>query len=197
MHVSRTLMAVLAALAMAFSGPVQAQGLGDFFSNIFGTGSDGPDGNALRATIWVDPDGCEHWVMDDGLEGYMSAHLDRDGKPVCRSTSLSEGTCRTFDSAALFKTGSARINAASRTELMEYFETITGRDVIVAGHTDNTGSEKANLALSLKRAAAVAKIARAAGVNAEARGYGEQVPIADNDTEEGRARNRRVELSCS
>lgn len=193
----RSLLAVCTVCAVAISGPVHSQGLGDFFKSIFGSGSTGPDGNALRATIWVDPDGCEHWVMDDGLEGFMSSHLDREGKPVCRSTSLANGTCRTFDSAALFKVGSATINAESRKELMAYFETIAGRDVIVAGHTDNTGSEKANLALSLKRAAAVAKIARAAGVNAEARGYGEQVPVASNDTKEGRARNRRVELSCS
>jgi hypothetical protein len=33
--------------------------------------------------IWVDPDGCQHWVMDDGFEGYMSPHLRRDGTPVC------------------------------------------------------------------------------------------------------------------
>ena len=35
-------------------------------------------------TIWVDPDGCEHWVLDDGFEGFMSPHLDRHGRPVCR-----------------------------------------------------------------------------------------------------------------
>ena len=35
-------------------------------------------------TIWVDPDGCEHWVMDDGWEGFMTPHVDRNGKPVCR-----------------------------------------------------------------------------------------------------------------
>lgn len=35
------------------------------------------------ATIWVDPDGCQHWVMDTGAEGFMSARLDRRGKPVC------------------------------------------------------------------------------------------------------------------
>jgi hypothetical protein len=35
------------------------------------------------ATIWVDPDGCQHWVMDTGAEGFMSARLDRQGKPVC------------------------------------------------------------------------------------------------------------------
>ncbi len=34
-------------------------------------------------TIWIDPDGCEHWVMDDGWEGYMTPHVTRDGKPVC------------------------------------------------------------------------------------------------------------------
>lgn len=34
--------------------------------------------------IWVDPDGCEHWVMDDGFEGFMTPHVTRDGKPVCR-----------------------------------------------------------------------------------------------------------------
>ena len=38
----------------------------------------------LRAGIWVDPNGCDHWIIDDGLEGYLSARLDRrTGKPVC------------------------------------------------------------------------------------------------------------------
>lgn len=36
-------------------------------------------------TIWIDPDGCEHWVMDDGWEGFMTPHVTRDGKPVCHS----------------------------------------------------------------------------------------------------------------
>ena len=38
----------------------------------------------LRAWLWVDPNGCDHWIIDDGLEGYLSARLDRrTGKPVC------------------------------------------------------------------------------------------------------------------
>lgn len=37
----------------------------------------------LRAGIWVDPHGCDHWIIDDGVEGYMSARLDDYGKPVC------------------------------------------------------------------------------------------------------------------
>ena len=190
----RRLLIASTALALAAATPAAAQDGGGFLRNLFGGGD---NSGALRATIWVDPDGCEHWVMDDGLEGFMSSHLDRDGKPVCRGADLATGTCKTLDSAALFAVGSARLDATARKDLMAYFESIAGRDVIVAGHTDNSGSEKANLALSLRRAAAVAKVARAAGVNAEARGYGEQVPIASNDTPEGRAKNRRVELTCS
>ncbi|NNE54356.1 MAG: hypothetical protein HKN30_18375 [Sulfitobacter sp.] len=37
----------------------------------------------LQAGIWVDPNGCDHWIIDDGVEGYLSARLDRQGKPVC------------------------------------------------------------------------------------------------------------------
>jgi hypothetical protein len=37
----------------------------------------------MTAGIWVDPNGCDQWIIDDGLEGYLSARLDRYGKPVC------------------------------------------------------------------------------------------------------------------
>ncbi|MBY6091407.1 hypothetical protein ACX9MO_03675 [Pseudooceanicola sp. 502str34] len=37
----------------------------------------------LKAGIWVDPNGCDHWIIDDGLEGYLSQRLDPYGKPVC------------------------------------------------------------------------------------------------------------------
>ena len=37
----------------------------------------------LKAGIWVDPNGCDHWIIDDGVEGYLSARLDKYGKPVC------------------------------------------------------------------------------------------------------------------
>ena len=37
----------------------------------------------MRATVWVDPDGCKHWVIDDGAEGYMSPVLNLDGTPDC------------------------------------------------------------------------------------------------------------------
>ncbi len=37
----------------------------------------------LRAGIWIDPNGCDHWIIDDGAEGYLSQRLDPYGKPVC------------------------------------------------------------------------------------------------------------------
>lgn len=38
------------------------------------------------ANIWVDPDGCQHWYIDDGIEGYMTPRLNRDGTPKCQDT---------------------------------------------------------------------------------------------------------------
>ena len=69
--------------------------------------------------------------------------------------------------------------------------------VTITGHTDNVGSEAANLALSRERANAVAARLTAIGVSSDrvqAVGYGGQKPVADNSTEAGRGQNRRVEL---
>jgi len=44
---------------------------------------DNKDLSELIAGIWVDPNGCDHWIIDDGVEGYLSARLDPMGKPVC------------------------------------------------------------------------------------------------------------------
>jgi OmpA-OmpF porin, OOP family len=67
----------------------------------------------------------------------------------------------------------------------------------VEGHTDTVGTPEANKTLSANRAKAVLDAVVALGVPAErltSRGLGQESPIADNRTEEGRARNRRVEL---
>lgn len=37
----------------------------------------------LVAGIWVDPNGCDHWIIDDGVEGYLSERMTPDGRPVC------------------------------------------------------------------------------------------------------------------
>ena len=70
----------------------------------------------------------------------------------------------------------------------------------VIGHTDSQGSEMTNLQLSISRAEAVAEYLRQRGIALErlsADGHGEAEPLASNATEEGRMRNRRVELILS
>ena len=47
------------------------------------TGLDSHNLADLVASIWVDPDGCKHWIIDDGIEGYMSPVLNTDGTPDC------------------------------------------------------------------------------------------------------------------
>ncbi len=69
----------------------------------------------------------------------------------------------------------------------------------VEGHTDSVGSDTSNLALSQKRADAVATYMTSQGLakaRVSAKGYGESKPIGDNATEEGRAKNRRVEFAA-
>lgn len=46
-------------------------------------GRDSKDLSQLVAGIWVDPNGCDHWIIDDGIEGYLSQRVDPYGKPVC------------------------------------------------------------------------------------------------------------------
>jgi outer membrane protein OmpA-like peptidoglycan-associated protein len=72
------------------------------------------------------------------------------------------------------------------------------KKVRVDGHTDSVGADDFNLNLSQRRAAAVVDYMIAQGVEAErlaSEGFGKSKPIADNATEEGRAKNRRVELT--
>ncbi|MEE9426874.1 MAG: OmpA family protein [Paracoccaceae bacterium] len=143
--------------------------------------------------IWVDPDGCEHWVFDDGFEGYMTPHVTRDGRPVCRSGN----TCAVLSSDQLFASNQSAISAGNQRKLKDFFATVEAKSFIITGHTDSRASDDYNLALSERRAKAVASIALAAGVTIfDVRGYGERDPKASNRSASGRASNRRVEIIC-
>lgn len=96
------------------------------------------------------------------------------------------------DSYALQPGVQGTLNEVART-LASYNQTY----VDVLGHTDSTGSDAYNQALSERRAQSVADYLASRGVASARmgiRGYGETQPIASNDTEEGRAQNRRVEI---
>jgi OmpA-OmpF porin, OOP family len=99
-----------------------------------------------------------------------------------------------------FDTGKATISPESHHLLDEVAAALKGAPALqleVAGHTDNVGTAETNQQLSEERARAVAAALTARGVAASrlsARGHGQSSPLADNRTEEGRAKNRRVEL---
>ncbi len=150
-------------------------------------------GQEYIPAIWVDPDGCEHWVMDDGAEGYMSPHVNRQGIPVCRRGNV----CGVMNSDQFFATDRYNINAANRQRLAEFFSSATASAFIIAGHTDSRASDEYNMRLSFNRANSVAKVARSTGARViDVRGYGERMPRASNATSAGMAENRRVEIIC-
>ncbi|QUJ78019.1 OmpA family protein [Sulfitobacter albidus] len=151
------------------------------------------DGGQYIPTIWVDPDGCEHWVMDDGVEGYMTPHTNRQGIPVCRRGNV----CGVMQSDQFFATNSARISKHGQARLRDFFTKAQATSFIITGHTDSRASDAYNMRLSLNRANSVAKVAQASGVRiADVRGYGERQPAASNQTASGQAKNRRVEIIC-
>ena len=113
---------------------------------------------------------------------------------------VGEGIQITFDSAILFEVNSYTLSKSSQdnlstlaSSLMEYENT----DLVIAGHTDSSGSEEYNQTLSEQRADAAATFLVREGVPAgriSIVGHGESQPVASNDTNFGRQQNRRVEV---
>ena len=119
------------------------------------------------------------------------AVVDLDGCEVEAVIEL-EGIHFDFDKATLKPEALTVLNQAAA--LLQKHERVV---VEVAGHTDSKGSEEYNQGLSERRAIAVKDYLNSKGVKASrlsSRGYGESRPVASNDTDEGRAENRRVEL---
>ncbi len=107
-----------------------------------------------------------------------------------------------LDSLSLFDTGKSVLKAGSTKVLINALVGIKGKPgwlIVVAGHTDITGDAKSNQILSLKRAESVRDWMRDTGDIPEScfavQGYGQSRPLKSNDTEAGRAANRRVEIS--
>ena len=196
--------AILSVSAMAFTTAASAQQNGtQQFGNAQGVATaiqGAATGNTRTVlgeryipNIWVDPDGCEHWVMDDGVEGYMTPHTNRQGIPVCRRGNV----CGVMNSDQFFSTNSHHISRSGQQHLMNFFRSSKASAYIIAGHTDSRASDEYNMRLSYNRATTVANIARSAGARvADVRGYGERMPVASNKSQVGMSKNRRVEIIC-
>ncbi|WP_240676162.1 OmpA family protein [Botryobacter ruber] len=114
---------------------------------------------------------------------------------------VGEGIQVTFDSGILFATNSTELQPSARTEIAKLAETLKkypGTNILVEGHTDNTGTREYNQGLSERRAQAVANYATSLGVERsriQTKGYAFDQPVADNSTASGRQQNRRVEIA--
>ena len=153
----------------------------------------GRDKGIYTPTIWVDPDGCEHWVMDDGAEGYMTPNVNRQGIPVCRRGNV----CGVMETDQFFATDKYNISRAGQARLANFFKTTGAVSYIITGHTDSRASDAYNMRLSYNRANSVARVANQVGARiADVRGYGERMPAAPNNSAANMAKNRRVEIIC-
>lgn len=141
-------------------------------------------------------------VVGGGVGAYMDAQEEKLARiPGTSVERVSDDTLLVhFDSDILFAVDSASLTSSSRGTLDEVAAVIDEyrkTAVVVQGHTDSTGSEQHNLALSERRAGAVRGYLVGRGVDAQriaAIGYGEDMPVASNASASGRQRNRRVDV---
>lgn len=139
------------------------------------------------------PDGTVLNVPENGIENQLVKFITDSSRPV------DETTWFNFD-RLLFDTGSATLQPSSQEQLNNIaaiLKAYPNVHVKIGGYTDNVGDAAANMQLSQARAQNVMNAIVAAGVDPsrlESQGYGEDHPVADNSTPEGRAQNRRIAL---
>jgi len=148
-------------------------------------------------------------VVGGAAGGYIGSRMDEQAKkieqeiPGAEVERVGEGINVTFDesSGVYFDTEKYNINAKSQATLNKLagiFKEYPKSNILVEGHTDDTGSESYNLTLSKNRAQAVSGYLANNGVSSgrfDTKWYGESQPKYDNTTADGRAKNRRVELA--
>jgi OmpA-OmpF porin, OOP family len=139
------------------------------------------------------PDGSELNVPTRGVEARLVSYLNDSSAPV------SDASWFDFD-RLLFDTGKATLQPASQEQLTNIATILKAYPQVkirIGGYTDNTGDAAANLRLSEERASNVMAELVKRGIDPtriDAKGYGEENPIADNSSEEGRQKNRRISL---
>ena len=141
-----------------------------------------------------------------GVGAGIGAYMDAQEEKIARipGTTVERVDKETllvhFDSDVLFAVDSATIDSSGRDTLEQVADVLTEYKktaVVVQGHTDSTGSDAHNDALSERRATSVERYLTQQGVDGQrivAEGYGEGYPVASNETESGRQLNRRVDV---
>ncbi|GGD46194.1 hypothetical protein GCM10011514_07800 [Emticicia aquatilis] len=143
--------------------------------------------SSLKKTLST---GVELNFGEKSIENELISFIEDKSKPVDKTTWFNFRDLR-------FETGSAVIDSTSMQEVRNIAEILKAYpiDLKIGGYTDNVGKEAANQKLSADRATSVVNALVAMGIDAKRlspEGYGSQFPVASNDTEEGRAQNRRI-----
>jgi OOP family OmpA-OmpF porin len=162
-----------------------------------------------RTTIRVTKNGTETWVALEAFNDGLSYQLDIIEKQEMQQDVVADASALQTGlkdaghvevPGILFDFGKSEVKPESEPALAQVVSLLKddpGLKVWVVGHTDNVGTVESNVTLSSARAAAVVRALVAKGVAASRlapHGAGPYAPVASNATEEGRARNRRVEL---
>jgi outer membrane protein OmpA-like peptidoglycan-associated protein len=157
------------------------------------------DNTAIGAIIGATVGGATGAIIGREMDK-QAEELKRDleGAEVER---VGEGIKITFDSGLMFDIDSYNLKPSVRENLIELSETLEKYDdtnILIEGHTDNTGEKSYNMNLSDRRAESVAAFLKDQGVKGNritTEGYGEEQPLASNNTTDGRQQNRRVEVA--
>jgi len=171
--------------------------LGGVLGNNIGSGNNTALGAILGAAI------------GGAAGGYIGNRMDRQAErieteiPGAEVKRVGEGINVTFtqDAGVYFDTNKAAVKGTAATtldKLVGIFKEYPNSNILVEGHTDSAGAEEYNMNLSKQRAESVTSYIIEKGVAANrfsTKWYGESQPIADNTTDEGKRKNRRVELA--
>jgi outer membrane protein OmpA-like peptidoglycan-associated protein len=192
--------------ALCFSGCANMNRAGK--GGLIGAGAGGVVGGIIGKASGNTAAGVIIGAAVGGTAGAAIGHyMDRQAEELQRDLKdakverVGEGIKITFNSGILFDTDSDKLRPDAETNLKNLAKVLNkyeDTEILVQGHTDNTGSDDHNQNLSERRAASVGGELRGDGVKRgriSESGVGEQHPVADNGTASGRQANRRVEVA--
>ena len=153
---------------------------------------------ALGAIIGAAVGGTAGAIIGSQMD--KQAEEIKNNVPDAKVDRVGEGIVVEFSSSVLFAFDKSDLSAESKVNLDKLVTVLNGypdTNIELQGHTDSKGSEAYNQTLSEKRATAVSVYLNEKGITASrvtVKGFGETLPKYDNETDEGRAQNRRVEF---